>query len=154
MFEEIIGQEIPKRLLLRSLQQNRLPSAFLFSGPNGVGKKTTALLFAKALNCKENQRTLLPSPFPCGACSSCLKIDSKNHPDVRVIEPEPKGKREIPIEAIRELRREVVMKPFEGRKRIFLLFHSDHMSLEASNAFLKTLAEPPLDTLFILTSTR
>ena len=191
MFEEIIAQEIPKEILQKALQKKRLPSAFLFYGPDGIGKKTLSLLFAKALNCKETQKIVdnpkkidneasrvhqsppesssgsnhqsqishpqsgyPKSQIPCGVCSSCMKIDSRNHPDVRIIEPESKGKREISIEVIRELRREVGMKPFEGKKRIYLLFYVDRMSLEASNAFLKTLEEPPLDTLFILTSTR
>lgn len=149
MFDEIIGQEIPKLLLQRTLKQNRLPSAFLFYGPEGVGKRTTALIFAKAVNCKEKQGDA------CGVCSSCKKITNENHPDIRVIRPEPSGKGElIPIDTVKAIRHEVSLRPFEGRKRLFLVIHSDRMKLEASNAFLKTLEEPPLDTLFILTSTR
>lgn len=153
MFDHIIGQEIPKKLLKNSLQNNRLPSSLLFYGPEGVGKRTMAFALSKILNCKNTD--IQHSEFRyCEVCPSCKKINHRNHPDVRIIEPESKGKREIPINAIRELRREVMLTLYEGKKRIFLLLKADRMTTEASNAFLKTLEEPPPDTLFILTSTR
>jgi DNA polymerase-3 subunit delta' len=159
LFDNILGQDFPKLILEKAIRKNRLPSAFLFLGPGGVGKKTTALTLAKVLNCKKGGiGEIFNTPNSefkaCGVCPACKKIDGGNHPDVRIIEPEIKGKKDIPIAAVRDLRREVTLKPFEGNKRIFLVLHADRMTPEASNAFLKTLEEPPLDTLLILTSTR
>jgi len=140
-FSTILGQEGAIRLIRKALSRHRVPHAYLFTGPEGVGKKLTALTLAKALNCLE------ASGDACDACKSCNKIDSGNHPDVGVIEADGQF---IKIGQVRELQKQVSYKPFEGRRKVFILNDAEKLNLEAANALLKTLEEPPPETLFIL----
>ncbi len=128
-------------ILHSSLKNNTFAHAYIFSGTNGIGKKTLALEFSKAFNC------LNKNDDNCGICNSCKKIDENTHPDVHLFEPADDN---IRIETIREIEKEVALKPFEGRKKIYIIDDADRMLRQSANAFLKTLEEPPPDTIFIL----
>lgn len=145
-FNEIIGQPQAKDLLLRSFAKGTIGHAYIFRGPSGVGKKTTALSFAAFLNCQNRKE----NDF-CGVCSSCLKFASGNHPDFHPIEPEGGT---IKIEQVRELKKTLTFPPFEARYRV-VLFPDIHISMrrrEVANSLLKTLEEPPTSTIIILTA--
>ncbi len=145
-FKEILGQEIPISILKNSLKAGRVAHAYLFLGEEGVGKKLAALNLAKVLNCEKN------SVDACDDCSSCQKIERSLHPDVKCFEPDGLS-RTIKLEHILELQREIYLKPFEGRKKVFMLFEAERMNREAANALLKTLEEPPGESILILIST-
>jgi len=143
-FRAIIGQDRALTLLRRALRTGRLAQAYLFVGPEGVGKKTTALALAQAVNCREEREQ-----DACGTCSPCRKIQHGLHPDVRVVEPEA-GKVKLGVDQVRELLTEAAMKPYEGRRKVFILEKADRMTEEGENALLKTLEEPVGETLLIL----
>jgi DNA polymerase-3 subunit delta' len=144
-FKDIIGHERPLRLLQRAVLTDHLPHAYLWSGPEGIGKRLTALTLAKALNCNEGREDC------CDTCIACKKIDGSNHPDVSVIQPDGQF---IKIDAIRQLQRSLNYRPYEGRRRVCILDGADRMKAEGANALLKTLEEPPADTLLILLATQ
>jgi DNA polymerase-3 subunit delta' len=143
-FERIIGQDIAVKSLKTIIAQNQVRGTYLFLGPDGVGKRTTSIEFAKVLNCEDNKGDA------CDRCASCNKIDSMNHPDVFVLYPEVSGS--IKIVKIREVIYQSSLKPYEGRKRIFIINDGEAMTEEAQNAFLKLLEEPPENHIFILTT--
>ena len=143
-FAGIIGQDKAKKLLHRAVEQGRLAHAFLFKGPMGVGKKTLARTFAAALNCQEPK-----NHEPCGHCPSCRKFHSNNHPDFIVIEPDGAA---IKINQVRELKKTLAFPPFEAKIRVALLCDIHTMRREAANSLLKTLEEPPAQTMLILTA--
>ncbi|GAK53556.1 DNA polymerase III, delta prime subunit [Candidatus Moduliflexus flocculans] len=140
-FSEIIGQENAIKILQRALRHQRVPQAYLFAGDDGVGKKLTALTLAKALNCKELQDDA------CERCGSCHKINIASHPDVRLIEPDGQF---IKIDQIRDMQKDAGLKPFEGRRKVYIIDQADTMRAEAANALLKTLEEPTADCVIIL----
>ena len=140
-FSHILGQEKAIAVLRNALRNDRVPQAYLFSGYEGVGKKFTASMLAKALNCREKEDDA------CDTCVSCYKIDGGNHPDVRIIEPEGQF---IKIDQIREMQRDVGYKPFEGKRKVYIVDHAETMRPEAANALLKTLEEPSAECLIIL----
>lgn len=159
--KDIIGQDRALRILFSTLKRNMVPSAFLFSGDSGIGKKTAAINYAKALNCLE------PADFDCcDKCISCKKIDSALHPDVLVItlenleetlslkakEGKDKNRYEFPIEAVRKIEEILYLRPYEGKKKVVIVDDADTMNEEAASAFLKTLEEPSPDSLIILIS--
>lgn len=143
-FAEIIGQTRIIRLLRRVMAQDLLPHAFLFTGMEGVGKKLTALTLAKVVNCEEGA-----SGDCCDRCISCRKAASGNHPDIDVIEREGPF---IKIEQIRALKHRLRFKPLEGRYRVTVINNGQHLKVEAANALLKVLEEPPAHNLIILTA--
>ena len=143
-FAEIIGQSRIIRLLRRALAQDLLPHAFLFTGMEGVGKKLTALTLAKVVNCQEGA-----SGDCCDRCISCRKAASGNHPDIDIIEREGPF---IKIEQIRALKHRLRFKPLEGRYRVTVIINSQYLKVEAANALLKVLEEPPENNLIILTA--
>lgn len=148
--KKIIGQDRAVAMLSRSIGRQRLAGSYLFCGESGVGKKTTALNFAKAVNCLGTSPDAV-SPDSCDECESCLKIDAGTHPDLLVIAPE---ERQIRIEEIRLIDEALSLKPFEGRKKTVIVDDAEIMNTPAANAFLKTLEEPPGDSLIILVSSR
>lgn len=143
-FKEIIGHRRPVRLLQKAILNDHLPQAYLFLGPEGVGKRLTALTLAKTLNCEEEREDC------CERCLSCRKIEDSNHPDVSLIRPDGQF---IRIEAIRQLQRSLSYRPYEGKQRVCVLDGADRIKAEGANALLKTLEEPPPDTLLILLAT-
>ncbi len=140
-FLEIIGQERPVRILQSSLKKGDVSHAYLFYGPEGIGKRLTALNFAKALNC------LSLDDDSCGECIHCKKFDNKNFPDFLVVEPADGS---IKIDIIRELQRKISYRPYEGKFKVIFIHGAEEMTLGAANSFLKTLEEPPGATVFIL----
>ena len=141
-FAQIIGQERAIRFLKRVIEGDKIPHAYLFTGIDGVGKTTTAVAFAQALNCLD------PSDRePCGRCRLCRQVISGNFPDLIFIEPDGQN---IKIEQIRELNRELSFKPVTGRYRVTIIHQAEMLTEEAANSFLKTLEEPPQGNILIL----
>ena len=140
-FEAIRGQAEALEFIRGSLERQRIPSAFLFHGPGHVGKRTTALALAMALNCARGQGD------GCGECPSCRKITESLHPDVDTVKPDGQY---IKIDQVREVQERLSLIPYEARKRVIIFAQAERMNPQAANAFLKTLEEPPGDTLLIL----
>jgi DNA polymerase-3 subunit delta' len=149
-FKDIQGQDRAVTFLRGSIESGRISHAYIFYGPDGIGKKLTAMNFAKALSCSAaNEAGGVNFARSCDACISCRKIDSSNHPDVSVLRPEKEGG-SIAIDAVRALIKDANLKPYEAKKKVYIIDEADGMKEEASNAFLKTLEEPPSDSVFIL----
>jgi len=140
---EIIGHEKQLAVLLAALAQQRLHHAYLFVGAEGVGKRTVALSLARVIHCSEKSGDF------CGQCVNCERIQDGNHPDVRVIAPLP-DKKEISILQIREIEKELNFRSFSGGKKIAIIDPATLMNLASQNALLKTLEEPPQDSVLIL----
>lgn len=135
--------------LRRAMAQGRLPHAFLFAGPEGIGKHAFATRLAQCLLCERRPEADLD---PCGACPGCVQVEGGTHPDVlRVRKPE--DKQELPIRVIRDLCLDLGLKPMAGLRRVALVDDADDLSEEAANAFLKTLEEPPPHSVLILIGT-
>jgi DNA polymerase III subunit delta' len=129
--------------LQRSLKRGRVAHAYLFAGPAGSGKELVARTLAKALNCSEANHD------SCDACVSCRQVDKQEHPDVYWVRPESKSRR-ITVGQIREFERAVNLKSSGARVKVGIIVDADCMGEEASNAFLKTLEEPPAQTIILL----
>jgi DNA polymerase-3 subunit delta' len=142
-FKQIIGQEKAIKILTQAIRSSKIPHAYLFLGPPGVGKSLTARQLAKVLNCE------LRGLDCCDSCSQCRKIDSFNHPDVRWISP-VEDSMKIKINQIRDLKQAINLKPYQGRVKVWIILKAESMTEEAADAFLKTLEEPPENSLLIL----
>lgn len=145
-YSSIIGQERPIGILRGIIRTGKVPTSFLFTGERGIGKMMTAVDFAKALNCEQQE-----DGAPCDRCASCNKIEQGTHPDLRVTEPDGGV---IKVEQVRELEEFLTLTPYEGKKKIVIIDDADRMNTYAANAFLKTLEEPPEDSIIILISSR
>ena len=165
---DVMGQDRAVGIILGTLRNNRVPSAYLFTGESGIGKKFTALNLAKSVNClqgavggeplfgvqEKGSESLngveAPGDGPtdaCDECSSCRKIDSFTHPDLLVVAPE---KGEIRVDEIRGVEDVLSLKPYEGRRKVVIIDDAHTMNQSAANAFLKTLEEPPEESLLVL----
>ena len=142
--EKIEAQDFAVRLLKSHLQKNRLSHTYLLTGEKGSGKQDLALAFARALNCESENY------FDDCACNSCRKCEAGNHPDFHVLGEDPKVK-SIKIEEVRHAIADAALKPYEGKFKVFVVLNAGRLTQDASNAFLKTLEEPPARTVFILT---
>jgi DNA polymerase-3 subunit delta' len=140
-FSNIVGHTKLIASLKKALRTGRLAHAYLFVGPQGVGKTTTALEFAKALQCSSSRDEA------CEQCSACRKVRDMAHPDVIWLEPQG---RQILVDQVRELQRRLMYKPLEGSCRVAILKDAQDLNLQAANALLKTLEEPPADTVMVL----
>ncbi|HHU86154.1 MAG TPA: DNA polymerase III subunit delta' [Peptococcaceae bacterium] len=143
---EIIGHRPVIRTLLNTVASGRVAHAYLFTGPEGVGKETVALAFARALLCSRPV-----DGDACGLCRECRQVEHHNHPDLCVLQPDGNT---IKIEQIRGILRRAPYRSYQGGRKIFLIPGAEAMTAEAANCLLKTLEEPPGDTLFILLSAR
>lgn len=161
-FESIIDQDRPVRFLTTLFLKEIIPHAMLFTGIEGVGKKTCAKIFAMLNNCHGKSGPPVNSTGayssiettdhrinPCGVCKSCRKIESDYHPDIIFVKPTGHF---IRINRIRELTHSIAMKPYEAKLRVVIISDAHTMTPEAGNALLKSLEEPPDRTIFILTA--
>ncbi len=137
----VFGQQQATDLLLAAVRSGRLAHAYLFTGIEGIGKFTAAVALAKALNCRERADDF------CANCTACRKIEKRLHPDCFFIEPD---KNVIKIEQVREMQKKIIFKPLEGNKKVVIIDQAEKLNLHAANCLLKTLEEPPDDTVLIL----
>lgn len=143
----LIGHEWAVQLLRGQIAQGKLRHAYLFVGPQGVGRRTLALRLAQAVNC-ENP----PSAGDfCGECRACRGFAKMGHPDLHLVQ-RAEGDRDIKVEAVRELSRMLALTPYEANYQVALLLNFEEASVHAANALLKTLEEPPQRVLLLLTA--
>lgn len=142
-FADLVGHQKPLAILRSALAGERPHHAYLFLGPEGVGKRTIAVAYAKAIHCHQQANDF------CSQCVNCARISDGNHPDVRIVEPLA-DKKEISIQQIRDLERELSYRSFTGKRKIVIIDRAVLMNLSAQNALLKTLEEPPQESLIIL----
>ena len=145
---QLVGQDEAVAHLQRLASHGRLPHAMLFVGPSSVGKFTAARLLGKGLLCTG------PKSYPldaCGQCTACIKVESGNHADLHVVTTE---ERQLKIDLIRSAERALRLRPVEGGVKVLLVEDAHRMNVQAQNALLKTLEEPPGDTHIVLTTAR
>jgi DNA polymerase III subunit gamma/tau len=143
-FDDLIGQEPITRVLKNAIDQGKIAHAYLFSGPRGVGKTSTARILAKALNCQAG-----PTSAPCGSCPFCTSITEGSSVDVMEID----GASNNSVNDIRDLRERVKYVPSGGRYKVYIIDETHMLSDAAFNALLKTLEEPPPHVIFVLATT-
>ncbi|MFN3740701.1 MAG: DNA polymerase III subunit gamma/tau [Thermodesulfovibrionales bacterium] len=145
VFEDLVGQPHIIKILKNAISQKRVSQAYVFSGPRGVGKTTTARILAKSLNCVEG-----PTPSPCGRCDFCTGIAEGSSMDVIEID----GASNNSVEDIREIRERVRYAPSVlGKYKVYIIDEAHMLSESAFNALLKTIEEPPPHTIFVLATT-
>jgi DNA polymerase III subunit delta' len=149
-FRQIAGHRHLLELVARAASRATLPPSLIFAGPEGVGKRMAAVALAQLMNCLD------PGTFngldACGACASCKRIARGVHADVLMVEPGDSGA--IKIDQVRDAIERSAYRPFEGRRRIVIVNDAEALSVEAQNALLKTLEEPPAASTFILVTSR
>ena len=155
---DLLGHEQPKAWFMRALANGRLATSFLFVGPSGIGKRTFARLLAKGLLCRNSPPDSLEA---CGHCEDCTQVDATTHPDLITVS-KPEDRAFIPVDMLigqRESRmreglcHDISLRPFSGRRKIAIVDDADYFNTEGANCLLKTLEEPPVDSLLILLGT-
>jgi len=144
---DILGHEWAVDMLRQHIAREAVRHAYLFSGPPGLGRRTLALRFARALNC--------PQPAapgqPCGVCRDCKQIEAMQHPDLSIVQAETEGGT-LKVDQVREVRRALTLKPYQAKYRVALFLRFQEASEGAANALLKTLEEAPEHAILILTA--
>lgn len=150
---DLVGHEWAIDLLRRSIAGGRAAHAYLISGPAGVGKSRLAQQLAQALNCERGPFASAQAAEPCRECRTCKRIERGNYPDVRVagmasqtagLKPDEAARqKDLKIDTVREWLADINLRPYEGRRRAFILHDAERLTEAASNAMLKTLEEPP-----------
>lgn len=141
LFNDFEGNELLKDYFHKAIKQNHLAHSYIFEGPSGLGKKTFATELARILVCSDDET-------PCGVCNSCHMINSKNHPDVLYVEK--KGKTSTKIDDVRSAISDMNIKPFQSAHKIIIINAADTLTVEAQNALLKPIEEPPVYGICIL----
>ncbi|MGB7297321.1 MAG: DNA polymerase III subunit delta' [Candidatus Aminicenantales bacterium] len=140
-FDAVLGNSRVKKVLRLALQRGRVPNSLLFTGPEGVGKRSLALVLAKAINCLRRHND------PCDECPACRAISAGRFPDVQEIKPEGQF---IKVERVREMRQLAYLRPMAGKKRVFIITEAEKLNDESANTLLKILEEPPFFSQLIL----
>ncbi|HLW49293.1 MAG TPA: DNA polymerase III subunit delta' [bacterium] len=150
-FRDLIGQRDARAVLQGALRSGCVSHAYLFVGPEGVGRRAAALAFAQALLCRRG------GDDACGSCDACRKVAAGAHPDLRVIAPGGRTesgaeRRAVGIEQVRDLKRDAAYPPYEARWKVFIVEDAEAMRAEAANSLLKVLEEPPSQSVIVLIS--
>ncbi len=143
----MLGHEWAVSLLQQHVMQGSVRHAYLFTGPQGVGRRTLALRLAQALNCPQ---PLAPG-VPCRTCQTCVRLERMQHPDLAVVQAEQVGGT-LKVEQVRELQHSLSLSPYEARHRVALLLRFEEAHVSAANALLKTLEEPPPQVVLVVTA--
>lgn len=145
-FQDILGHERARQVLQTAIRRDRVHHAWLMVGPKGVGRRTLALTFARALNCERQDGDA------CEQCASCQKLKAGVHPDIKVV-GEDRTALQLKIEEVREtIMRFISLRIYEARHRVVVVLDAQRMNDNTANALLKTLEEPPRQTVFLLTA--
>lgn len=142
-FADIVGHDRVIEIFRRSIRSGKTSHAYIFEGPAGCGRRKTALALIQALYCRE------VADDACGVCGSCRKVAAGNHGDIHFIEPLPE-KRDISIAQLRDIQRELALRPYEAPRKACIMEPADRMNVNSANSFLKTLEEPPGNAIIIL----
>ena len=142
-FADILGHERIVEVFRRAIRSGKTSHSYLFEGSPGCGRRKTALALIQTLFCESG------TDDACGTCPSCRKVMSGNHADIHRIEPLP-DKRDISIDQLREMQRELALRPYEAPRKACILEPAERMSVNAANSLLKTLEEPPGNAIIIL----
>ena len=142
-FKDVVGHRDVIQYLQNAVAENRVSQAYIVNGERGTGKKMLAKLFAMALLCEEH------GPEPCNKCHSCVQAESNNHPDIIWVTHEKPGS--IGVDDVRtQINNTVAIKPYQGPYKVYIIPEADIMTVQAQNALLKTIEEPPQYAVFIL----
>ncbi len=144
LYSQVAGQEDIKSSLIKSIKSKQISHCYIFEGPKGMGKYDLALIFAQSLLCLDFNKE------PCNICSNCVKINSMNHADLHIINQDENVIKREDVDLLIE---SIYKKPYESKKKVYIVKDAHSMTTQASNTFLKTLEEPPGDSVMILLTT-
>lgn len=145
-FDTIVGHEKIKEHLMNAIKLNKVSHAYILNGEEGIGKKTIAAVFAKAVQCERG------GAEPCGECHSCIQAESNNQPDIIWVKHEKPSS--IGVEDVRlQVNSDILIKPYSSRYKVYIIDDAQKMTVQAQNALLKTIEEPPAYGIIMLLTT-